>query len=299
VSIFVFLALRLTPGDPALILLGPQAGRPDATETLASLRKSMGLDRSWFEQYMIWLEQILRGNFGLSNRSQLPVTQLVFDALPATAWLIGLSVLVSVPISVLVGIWTASRGSGIVDRVVKTITTLSIAVPAVWFGLLLIIFLSVNFRLLPSGGYVSPSENLWQFILHMIMPVMTLAFYLTGVLTRFVYTEAADVLSQDYMRTALAMGIRKSRRLYVYAAKNAILPMITITGVQIGALIGGAVLTETVFGLGGIGQLLLSSVLSRDYQIVQGTVLLTTVAVLSFGYFADILYSILDPRISK
>jgi peptide/nickel transport system permease protein len=295
----VFLALRLTPGDPALILLGPQAGRPDATATLEALRKSMGLDKSWYVQYMIWLKQILHGNLGLSNRSHLPVIQLVFHALPPTAWLIGLSVFVSVPTSIFVGIWAASRRSGIVDRIVKTITTLSIAVPAVWFGLLAIIFLSVNFRLLPSGGYVSPSDNLWQFILHIIMPVMTLAFYLTGVLTRFVYTEAADVLAQDYMRTAMAMGMRKSKRLYVYAAKNAILPMITITGVQIGALIGGAVLTEAVFELGGIGQLLLSSVLGRDYQIVQGAVLLTTLVVLAFGYFADILYSVLDPRISK
>jgi peptide/nickel transport system permease protein len=248
---------------------------------------------------MIWLKQIRHGNLGLSNRSHLPVIQLVFHALPPTAWLIGLSVFVSVPTSIFVGIWAASRRSGIVDRIVKTITTLSIAVPAVWFGLLAIIFLSVNFRLLPSGGYVSPSDNLWQFILHIIMPVMTLAFYLTGVLTRFVYTEAADVLAQDYMRTAMAMGMRKSKRLYVYAAKNAILPMITITGVQIGALIGGAVLTEAVFELGGIGQLLLSSVLGRDYQIVQGAVLLTTLVVLAFGYFADILYSVLDHRISK
>lgn len=299
VSVLVFLALRLTPGDPALLLLGPQAGRPDVAETLAALRAEMGLDQPWHVQYGIWIGDILRGDLGVSSRSGTPVVTLIAGAVPSTLWLISLSVLVSVPLSILFGMLAAARRNGVVDRVVRATTTVSIAIPAVWLGLILIIFFSVTLRWLPSGGYVDPLVDPLGFVLRMILPVTTLSVYLTGVLTRFVYTEASDVLRQDYMRTSLAMGIPGPRRLFRYATKNAVLPLITIVGVQIGALVGGAVLVEAVFGLGGLGQLLLSSVLNRDYQVVQAAVLLTTVVVLIIGFLADIAYRLVDPRIAR
>ena len=299
VSIMVFLALRLTPGDPAALLLGSQAGRPDAAATLAALRESMGLDQPWPVQYWLWLSEILQGNLGESSRNGVAVVELIAGAIPSTLWLIGLSVAVSVPLSILLGIIAASRANGIVDRLVRGITTVSIALPGVWFGLLLIIVFSVTLRVLPSGGYVDPGTDLVEFVRHMVLPVATLSVFLTGVLTRLVYAEASDVLRQDYMRTSLAMGISPARRLFRYAAKNAVLPMITIVGVQIGALVGGAVLVEAVFGLGGLGQLLLSSVLNRDYQVVQSAVLLTTAVVLLVGYLADIAYRLVDPRITR
>jgi peptide/nickel transport system permease protein len=299
VSILVFLALRLTPGDPAVLLLGPQAGRPDAAETLAALRERMGLDQPWPIQYLIWIGDILRGDLGVSSRSQTPVVELIAGALPSTLWLIGLSVLVSVPLSILLGMWAARHRNGVVDRVIRAGTTVAIALPGVWLGLLLIILFSVQLRALPSGGYVSPLVDPGGFVVSMILPVATLSVFLTGVLTRFVYTEASDVLRQDYMRTAMAMGIPKRRRLFVYATKNAVLPLITVVGIQISALVGGAVLVEAVFGLGGLGQLLLSSVLNRDYQVVQGAVLLTTVVVLLVGFLSDVLYRLVDPRIAR
>lgn len=299
VSILVFLALRLTPGDPALLLLGPQAGRPDAAATLAALRESMGLDQPWPVQYWIWLSDILRGDLGESSRSGVSVLQLIAGAVPSTLWLIGLSVLVSVPLSILLGVAAASRRNGVLGRVVRGSTTVAIAIPGVWLGLLLIILFSVTLRWLPSGGYVDPLRDLGGFLSHMVLPVATLSVFLTGVLTRFVYAEAVDVLRQDYMRTSLAMGIPARKRLFVYATKNAVLPMITIVGVQIGALVGGAVLVEAVFGLGGLGQLLLSSVLNRDYQVVQSAVLLTTVVVLVTGFVADVVYRLVDPRIAR
>lgn len=299
VSILVFLALRLTPGDPALLLLGPQAGRPDAAATLAALRESMGLDQPWPVQYWIWLSDILRGDLGESSRSGVSVLQLIAGAVPSTLWLIGLSVLVSVPLSILLGVAAASRRNGVLGRLVRGSTTVAIAIPGVWLGLLLIILFSVTLRWLPSGGYVDPLRDLGGFLSHMVLPVATLSVFLTGVLTRFVYAEAVDVLRQDYMRTSLAMGIPARKRLFVYATKNAVLPMITIVGVQIGALVGGAVLVEAVFGLGGLGQLLLSSVLNRDYQVVQSAVLLTTVVVLVTGFLADIVYRLVDPRIAR
>lgn len=299
VSILVFLALRLTPGDPAILLLGPQAGRDDVAETLAALRVQMGLDQPWPVQYWLWLSDLLRGDFGESVRNGVPVLTLIVNAVPSTIWLIVLSVIVSVPLAMLLGVTAASRRGGLLDRGVRAVTTVSIALPGVWFGLLLIIVFSVTLRALPSGGYVDPLSDFGGFIQHMILPVATLSVFLVGVLTRFVYAEATDVLRQDYMRTSAAMGISARKRLFVYATKNAVLPMITIVGVQIGALVGGAVLVEAVFGLGGFGQLLLSSVLNRDYQVVQGAVLLTTVVVLIVGFMADIAYRLVDPRIAR
>lgn len=299
VSILVFLALRLTPGDPAILLLGPQAGRDDVAETLAALRVQMGLDQPWPTQYWLWLSDLLRGDFGESVRNGVPVVTLISAAVPSTLWLIVLSVLVSVPVSILVGVGAAARRGGIFERGVRAATTVAIALPGVWFGLLLIIIFSVTLRLLPAGGYIDPFTDPLGFVQRMILPVATLSVFLTGVLTRFVYAEATDVLRQDYMRTSAAMGIPAPKRLFVYATKNAVLPMITIVGVQIGALVGGAVLVEAVFGLGGLGQLLLSSVLNRDYQVVQGAVLLTTVVVLLVGFLADIAYRLVDPRIAR
>ncbi|WP_233615811.1 ABC transporter permease [Leucobacter chromiisoli] len=299
VSILVFLALRLTPGDPAVLLLGPQAGRTDAAGTLARLRQEMGLDRSWFEQYGIWISNVIRGDFGESSRSGVSVVELVVGALPSTLWLILLTVLVSVPLSILIGMWAAYREGSWLANVVRGGTTVAIAVPAVWLGLILIIVFSVMLGWLPSGGYVSPLVDPVRFLRYMALPIVTLSVFLTGILTRFVYTEASDVFRQDYMRTALAMGISTRRRVFAYATRNAVLPMITVVGVQAGAMIGGAVLVEAVFGLGGLGQLLLSSVLNRDYLVVQGAVLLTTTFVLLIGYVADILYRLVDPRIGR
>ncbi|HEY3883047.1 MAG TPA: ABC transporter permease [Trebonia sp.] len=299
VSILVFLALRLTPGDPAVLLLGPQAGRADAAQVLASLRQQMGLDRPWVVQYGLWIWPILRGNFGASALNGERVLPMIAGAAPPTLWLIALSLLVSVPLAIVLGMWAAQRRNGVVDGAVRTTTTLAVTVPGIWLGLLLIILFSVELRALPSGGFTSPLTDFGGFIRTMVLPVATLSVYLTGVLTRFVYSEASDVMRQDYMRTAAAMGIPAWRRIFHYATKNAALPLITIIGVQASALVGGAVLVEAVFNLGGLGQLLLSSVQNRDYQVVQGAVLLITVFVLVVGFLADIAYRLVDPRIAR
>lgn len=299
VSVITFLTLRLTPGDPAVLLLGSQASRPDAAPLIAALRKSMGLDKSWLVQYGIWLRDILSGNFGHSNYNGVRVTTLIANAVPSTIWLILLAVLFSVPVSIFFGMRAAGHPNGVVDRLVRVITMLSISIPAVWSGLLLIILFSVKMRILPSGGYVDPFQNPIDFLRHEVLPVTTLSIYLVGVLTRFVYSEGLDVLHRDYMRTSKAMGLPERTRLYVYAQKNAILPLITIVGVQIGALVGGAVLVEAVFGLGGLGQLLLSSVFNRDYQVVQAAVLLTTAVTLFMSFLSDIAYRLVDPRIAR
>lgn len=298
VSIIVFLALRLTPGDPALLLLGPQAGRADNAQRLAELRAQMGLDQPIFSQYGIWLGDVVRGDLGVSNRSGQSVFQLVLGAAPVTLWLIGLSMLVAIPVSIAAGIAAAHRRNGAVDRAIRFLTTVSIAMPSFWLGLLLVIVFAVNLGWLPSSGYVEPTQDPLGFLEHMVLPVVTLAIYLVGALTRFVYTEMADVLEQDYVRTTRAMGIRERAVLYRYAARNALIPMITAVALELGTLIGGAVLVEQVFELPGLGQLVLNGVLGRDYAVVQGTVLLITLAVLSINALADLAYRRVDPRIA-
>ena len=299
VSVITFLTLRMTPGDPALLLLGPQASRPDAAPLIAALHEKMGLDKSWLTQYGIWIRDVLTGNFGHSNYNDVEVTSLISKAVPSTIWLILLSVLVSVPISIFVGMRAAGHSNGVMDRFVRGTKMIFISLPGVWSGLLLIILFSVELKLLPSGGYIDPFEDPMNFLRHEVLPVATLSFYLIGVLTRFVYTEGLDVLRRDYMRTSKAMGLPERTRLYLYAQKNAILPLITMVGVQIGALVGGAVLVEAVFGLGGLGQLLLNSVFNRDYQVVQAAVLLTTAITLLLSFLSDIAYRLVDPRIKR
>lgn len=298
VSVIVFLALRLTPGDPALLILGPQAGRADNAQRLAELRAEMGLDQSVLTQYGLWIGDVVRGDLGESNRSGQSVFQLVLGAMPVTLWLIGLAMLVAIPVSIVAGITAARRRNGIVDRAIRLLTTVSIATPSFWLGLVLVIVFAVELGWLPSSGYVPLSEDPLGFLEHMLLPVLTLSVYLVGALTRFVYTEMADVLEQDYVRTTRAMGIRERAVLYRYAARNALIPMIAAVALELGTLIGGAVLVEQVFELPGLGQLVLNGVLGRDYAVVQGTVLMITLAVLVINALADLAYRRVDPRIA-
>jgi peptide/nickel transport system permease protein len=297
VSVIVFLALRLTPGDPALLLLGPQAGRADNAQRLEALRADLGLESSLPEQYGVWLADIVQGDLGTSNRSGQDVLQLVLGAAPVTVWLIGLSMLFAIPLSVIGGISAARHRNGPADRVIRLITTLSIATPAFWLGLLLIIVFSVNAGWLPSGDYISPADDPPEFARHMVLPVATLTVYLVGALTRFMYTEMADVMEQDHVRTTRAMGIPERLVLYRYAARNAMIPLIAVVALELATLIGGAVLVEQVFSLPGLGLLMLNGVLGRDYAVVQGTVLVVTVAILVINVLAEMLYRRVDPRI--
>lgn len=298
VSVIVFLALRATPGDPALLLLGPQAGREDNAQRLQGLRSDMGLDQPLPVQYGIWLGDIATADLGTSNRSGQDVMQLIVGAAPVTLWLIGLAMLVAIPLALAAGIRAARHRNGFADRGIRMLTTLSIAVPGFWLGLILIIVFASQLGWLPSGGYVEPGSDPVGFAKHMILPVGTLAVYLVGVLTRFVYTEMADVLEQTHIRTTRAMGIPERSVLYRYAARNALIPMIAVVSLELGTLIGGAVLVEQVFSLPGVGQLMLNGVLGRDYAVVQGSVLLVTLAILLINGLADLLYRRVDPRIA-
>lgn len=297
VSILAFLALRLTPGDPALLLMGPQAGRAGNAERLENLREEMGLNDPLPVQYGIWVGSMVRGDFGESNRSGQEVLPLVMSKVPATAFLIAASVAIALPISIVIGIAAARRPDGLVDRLVRGTTTLLLAIPGFWLGIVLLIVFAVNLGWLPARGFVPPNEGFGEFLRHLALPSITLAAFLVGIFTRFVYTETADVLGEDHVRTTRAMGMPERRVLFKYAARNSLLPLVTVVGVELGALIGGAVLVEQVFGWSGVGQLMLQAVFDRDYQIVQGAVILVTVAVLFFNLITDVAYRVMDPRI--
>ena len=297
VSLLAFLALRLSPGDPALLLMGPQAGRAGNEEKLEALREKMGLNEPIYVQYGIWISDMVQGDFGESNRSGREVLPVVLSRIPATAALVAASLAISIPISILLGIFAASRPDGFVDRLVRGGTTILLAIPGFWFGILLLVVFAVKLKWLPASGYAPPGEGLGEFFRHLALPSITLATFLVGIFTRFVYSETADVLQEDHVRTARAMGVPERQVLFKYAARNSLLPLVTVVGVEMGALIGGAVLVEQVFGWAGIGQLILQGVLDRDYQIVQGAVILVTLAVLVFNLVTDVVYRMVDPRV--
>lgn len=297
VSVLAFLALRLTPGDPAQLMIGPQAGRADVAQALERLREEMGLKDPLPAQYLRWLGRVATGEFGESNRSGVPVLSLIRDAAPVTAWLVGLSVLVSVPLSIVLGMLAAAFQGRPLDRVIRVFLTLGLTTPAFWLGIILLNVFAVGLGWFPTAGFVDPFADPIGFLRHIALPVAALSLFLTGTLARYVYAEATEVLSQDYIRTARAMGIPERQVILRFAARNALIPLIAITGVQLAALVGGAVLVEQVFGLPGVGQLMLNGVLGRDYQIVQGAVLLTTCAVLVITMLADLTYRLVDPRL--
>jgi peptide/nickel transport system permease protein len=299
VSIMVFLALRLTPGDPAALLLGPQAqGQPGYKAEIAALHRQMGLNEPLPVQYLIWIKGIVTGNFGKSNQNGAPVLHMLLAAAPPTLFLIGLSLIIAIPISIIIGTVAAYRRSGIVDRLVRALAALSLATPTFWLGILLILLFAVRLHALPATGYVSPLVSPVQFARSMALPVATVVVYLTGVLTRYVYAEMCDVCGQDYIRTVRALGIAERVVLFRYALRNALIPLIAIVGIQFAALISGAILVEQVFGLGGVGQLMLQGVVLKDYPLVQGGVLLITIVVIVVNTVADLLSRWADPRLA-
>lgn len=297
VTVVTFLTLRLTPGDPAQLLLGPAAANADNSALVEQTRHTLGLDRSVFVQYGLWIGTVLRGDLGTSNQGGAPVLPAVVNAASPTVWLIVLSLLVAIPLSLFLGLTAARARSRWVDATVRHLSSLAMATPGFWIGLLLIIVFAVKLGVLPSTGYTPPQASIGGFLQHILLPVVTLSIYLIGMLIRFVHLEATAALASDFIRTATAMGISRRRTTWVYTLRNAVLPMITVVGVQMGVLVGGAVLVEQVFGLGGLGQLMLEGVLNRDYPTVQGAVLFTTAAVVLSTTLAEVIRFVVDPRI--
>lgn len=285
VSILVFVLIRLT-GDPVFLLLSPDASR----EQVAALRSDLGLDEPIPAQYVTFLLNAIRGDFGTSFRTGQPAMTMVVERMPATLQLAGVAVLITVAIALPVGIISAKYRHTWVDDLGRGIALFGQAVPSFWLGIMLILIFSVRLGWLPPFGSGS--------LQHLILPGLTLGAYSAAIVSRLLRSTLLEVLNADYIRTARAKGLSDQIVLFRHALRNASLPVVTMFGLQVGVLIGGSVITEYVFAYPGMGRLVLQAIGNRDFAVVQAFVLIITVIILVSNIMVDILYAVLDPRIT-
>ncbi len=285
VSIIVFLLLRLVPGDPVRLLLPPEATEQMVQET----RREMGFDRPVYEQYVVYLGHLVRGDLGTSIRFQRPVLDLVLERFPATLELTLVSMVVATLAAMPLGIVAAVKRYSRWDAGVMLGSLLGQSVPTFWMGIVLILVFSVQLRVLPTSGRGS-----WQ---QLILPSITLGAYMMALIARLTRSGMLEVLREDYVRTARAKGLPEWEVLIRHAFRNAMLPVVTVLGMQVGALLGGAIITEAVFAWPGIGTLTINAIYMRDYPIVQATVLISAATFVAINLALDLTYQYLDPRI--
>ncbi len=286
ISLFVFLLMHLTPGDPAQLMLGE--GAP--AHQLEALRESMGLNEPWYVQYINWLKNAIRLDFGNSLRSKKAVTTEILDRLPATAELAIAAVTIAVMIGVPVGILSASKPNSTFDNIAMVGALTGVGMPAFWQGIMLILLFSVVFRVFPSSGRMGGLE-------YLVLPAVTLGTAATASIARLTRSAMLDVLQQDYVRTARAKGLRRRGVIYRHALRNALIPVVTMIGLQFGGLMSGAVLTETIFAWPGIGRMLVEAINNKDFPLVQGTIMTFAVTYALVNLSVDVLYAFLDPRL--
>ncbi len=284
-SVVVFLMIYLIPGDPASTILGPNAF-PDQIE---AMKREMGLSEPLPLQYLIWLGRVVRGDLGVSFINGFPVSELLLRRLGATLQLTVAALLLATVLAFVISLVSVMHRGRLLNRLAMIWLGLSYAVPTFWLGVLLIILFSVQLKLLPPTGYESIIENPgegWRFLL---LPALTLGIYTSSILARFLRGSLLEVVNQDYIRTAQAKGLPERLVFIRHALKNALIPVVTVLGLQFGALLGGAVVTEAVFDWPGVGQMLLYSIRVRDYTVVQGTVLFLVVVFVLLNLVTDIL----------
>lgn len=293
-TILVFLMIHVLPGDPAIDIAGTRASE----ETIKALRAEMGLDKPLPVQYLIWMEHLLRGDLGKSYISDLPVTYLLVLKFKATLQLVGLAFALAALISLPLGILAALKHQSLLDRTAQVFSSLGIAIPPYWSGILLVLVFAVGLGWLPSSGFAPPNENLSASLRYSILPVLTMGIELSAIQIRFIRSSFLDVMHQDYITTARAKGIHERRVVLVHALKNAFMSVVTVMGLQLGTFLGGSAITEALFGWPGLGRLLLDSITQRDYNVVQGTVLFYLIIFIVVNLIVDVSYAWFDPRIS-
>lgn len=295
ISIIIFSMIHLIPGDPAVIMLGRGAN----PEAVAALRQALGLDNPFYIQYFSWLKGILRGDMGLSYRLKIPVVEIVLERYPRTLSLVLISSIIALIISLSAGISSAKKQNSWKDLFITTVSLFGISLPGFWLGVLLIMFFSVYLGLLPSSGYVSLSKDFWGWIKHLAMPSFTLGLAVGAIMTRMVRGNLLEVFHQNYITVARSKGLSERQILYKHCLRNALLPVITYFGIQMGYMLGGSVVVEEVFTYPGIGQLVVDAIFRRDYPLVQAVVLAYAFTFIIVNFAVDVSYAILDPRIRK
>jgi len=293
VAVIVFVLMRAIPGDPAQLMLGDL----ENPRALAELRRDMGLDKPVAVQFLVWLKRLAAGDLGNSIAQQRPVLEMLVGGFGVTASLVVPAVLIATLLAVPLGMLAAWKQNTIWDVVVVTGAIVFLSIPSFWLGLIFLLVFGLKLDLLPVVGYVSPLESFWEGIRYLIMPVTALALIETGVLIRMARSSTIEVLRLEYITHARAKGLTEFTVARRHALKNAMAPTWTMIGLALGSLLGGAVVTETVFTLPGIGRLLVDSIFARDYPVVQGCLLFVTAIYVMVNLVVDLCYPLFDPRV--
>ncbi|MFK9090357.1 nickel ABC transporter permease [Bacillus salipaludis] len=285
VTFVVFFIMQLVPGDPAVLLAGEGASK----ETIGAIREQLGLNRPLFVQYFDYLINIFRGDFGVSLKNSQPVLDEVLVRLPITMELAFFSILITIVLGMAAGIISAIKPYSLTDTSVMIVALLGISLPSFWFGLMMMYFFSVKLQILPVAG--------WDSILHVILPALTLGAGGAAIVARMTRSSMLEVIRQDYIRTARAKGLRERVIVFKHALRNALIPVITVVGLQFGALLGGTVLVESIFAINGLGRMIVDSIRMRDLPMVQGGVLVASLVFVIVNLLVDVLYRFFNKRI--
>ncbi|GED67149.1 glutathione ABC transporter permease [Brevibacillus reuszeri] len=285
VSILTFLMIHAVPGDPARMIAGPEA----SAEEVAVVRESLGLDQPLYVQYGKYVSHLLQGDLGTSLRSERPVLDEILGRFPSTITLTVMAIVVMVVIGLFAGIFSATRPNSLIDNATMMISLFGISLPVFWLGLMLILLFAYYLNLLPSGGN--------DGFRHFILPAIALGLSSSAILARLTRSSMLEVINQDFVRTARAKGVREKLVIYKHTLKNAMIPIITIIGLEFGTLLGGAVLTETVFSINGLGRFIIQSIQFRDYPSIQGSILFVAAIFVIINLIVDLCYGLVDPRV--
>ncbi|MCO5220696.1 MAG: ABC transporter permease [Thermomicrobiales bacterium] len=293
VSVTIFSLMHLIPGDPVQVM----AGEVQDPEAIARIRADLGLDRPLYRQYLSWLGNALQGDLGESIRTREPVLDVVLSRVKPTLQLSVMAMIIGLAVALPVGVISATRRNSRLDTAATTFALLGVSMPNFLIGLLLIFFFSIRLGWLPTSGYVDIFQDPVEGFRSLLLPSITLGMALAAVIMRMTRSSLLEALAQDYIRTARAKGLVERRVVIRHGLRNALIPVVTVVGLQVGNLIAGAVITEYIFAIPGVGRLIVDSVFARDYPVLQGVVLLTVIGFIGANLIADLLYAALDPRI--
>ena len=293
IALFVFSLLYIAPGDPAAIIAGDQA----TPEQIAQIRANLGLERPFLVRFGEWAWQILRGDLGISIFTSLPVTQLIAQRIQPTLSLMLVTLIFSVSVAVPLGVIAAWKAGSLIDRVIMAFAVVGFSVPVFVVGYVLAYVFALELDWLPVQGYTPLSEGVWPWLQNLILPAISLGLIYIALIARITRATMLEVLSQDYIKTARAKGLGQRAVLFLHALKNAAVPIVTVIGLGIALLIGGAVVTESVFVIPGLGRLTVDAILRRDYPVIQGIVLLFSFTYVLVNLGVDLVYTLVDPRI--
>jgi peptide/nickel transport system permease protein len=293
VTFVVFGLILLIPGDPAITIAGPDA-TPEQIETI---REGLGLNRPFLIQYVDWLGSALQGDLGTSLFTSRAVTTSIMESLPVTLTLTVTAIVISLLISVPLAIVSATRRGGWIDRVATVTSSIGIALPSFWLGLMLVLLFSITLGWLPATGYVPLAQDPAAWLRHILLPALTLGVAAAAESTRQLRGSIIEVLQQDYVRTARAKGMRTRKVIGKHVLKNASVPLVTVIGLQVTLLLGGAIVVEQVFGVPGLGQVAISAVTTRDLPVIQGVVLVAVLVAMLSNLLVDLTYGYLNPKV--